>query len=86
MLREWESHEVSGEVISDTMEPSSCDGCLLNRQYNTPNGMRDDDTAIYHRVSFEITAEELRYVEKKNLTGETSKDASEKSLIDCKNG
>ncbi|KAI3468712.1 hypothetical protein Pfo_025375 [Paulownia fortunei] len=72
VLREWESHEASGEVTPDTAGPRSCDGCLLNRQHSdvaplpdTRNGWQNNKTAIDHRVSFETTSEEIRCVEKK---------------------
>lgn len=71
--REWESREVSGEVTPDAGEPRSSNCCRLNRQHSdvaplpeTPNGLRNDETTVDHRVSFEVTAEEvIRCVEKK---------------------
>ncbi|KAL0329824.1 UNVERIFIED_CONTAM: hypothetical protein Sradi_4969100 [Sesamum radiatum] len=71
--REWESREVSGEVTPDATEPTSSNCCHLNRQHSDvaplpeiPNVLQNNETAIDHRVSFEITAEEVvRCVEKK---------------------
>ncbi|XP_011080935.1 uncharacterized protein LOC105164075 isoform X2 [Sesamum indicum] len=119
---EWESREVSGEASPDATatEPRSSNCCHYNRQHSDvaplpkiPNELQNDETAIDHRVSFEITTEEVvRSVEKKlpilhkavpkpieyvghtaeerpirteNLIGETSNNASETALPDCKN-
>ncbi|KAL0393566.1 UNVERIFIED_CONTAM: hypothetical protein Slati_4322800 [Sesamum latifolium] len=68
LRREWESHEVSGEVTPDATEPRSSNCCHLNRQHSdvAPLPEIPNETAIDHRVSFEITAEEVvRCVEKK---------------------
>ncbi|KAK4435375.1 hypothetical protein Salat_0700900 [Sesamum alatum] len=71
--REWESHEVYREVTPDATEPRSSNCCHFNRQHSDvaplpqiPNGLQNDETAIVHRVSFEVTAEEvIRCVEKR---------------------
>lgn len=73
VLREWESCQESGAVTPDAVGPRSSDNCLLNRQNSdvaplpdTGNRLQNDETVINHRVSFEITDEEvIRCVEKK---------------------
>ncbi|KAL2544205.1 hydroxyproline-rich glycoprotein family protein [Forsythia ovata] len=73
VIREWESYHGSGALTPDGAWPKSRDSFLLNHHGSdiTPlpderNGLRNDETVVNHRVSFEITAEEVvRCVEKK---------------------
>ncbi|KAK6117056.1 hypothetical protein DH2020_049199 [Rehmannia glutinosa] len=76
--REWESCQGSGAVTPDAVGPRSRDSRLLNRQDSDvaplPNTgsyrLANDETVLDHRVSFEITAEEVvRCVEKKPVVG-----------------
>ncbi|KAL2235356.1 uncharacterized protein LOC105157994 [Sesamum indicum] len=75
VVREWGSRQESGAVTPDAAGPRSCDSCLLNRQNSdvaplpdTHKRLKNDETMVDHRVSFEITAEEVvRCVEKKPL-------------------
>lgn len=69
-MREWGSQQVSGSVTPDVVQPMSRD---LHRQDsvvsplpNIPNGHRNNEFLIDHRVSFELTSEDVvRCVEKK---------------------
>ncbi|KAL2543653.1 hydroxyproline-rich glycoprotein family protein [Forsythia ovata] len=73
VICEGESHEGSGTSTPDAVVPRSRDSFLLNRQDldvaplpDICNGLRNDEKEVDHRVSFEITAEEvIRCVEKK---------------------
>ncbi|CAA2992779.1 uncharacterized protein LOC111392007 [Olea europaea var. sylvestris] len=73
VLRKWESFHGSGALTSDIARPKSHDSFLLSHQGSdiTPlpdecNRLRNDEIVVNHRVSFEITAEEVvRCVEKK---------------------
>ncbi|GMP96308.1 hypothetical protein CsSME_00045006 [Camellia sinensis var. sinensis] len=63
---EWGSRQGSGSLTPDAVRPRSRDSFLLNRQNsdiapltNSFNGYRNDEAAINHRVSFEITAEDV---------------------------
>ncbi|XP_021735804.1 protein transport protein SEC31-like [Chenopodium quinoa] len=72
-MREWSSQQASGSVTPDAVQPQSRDNILLDRQDsvlsslpNIPNGHRNNDYLIDHRVSFELTSEDVvRCVEKK---------------------
>ncbi|KAL3833479.1 hypothetical protein ACJIZ3_008215 [Penstemon smallii] len=73
-LSEWDSRQGSGVVTPDATGPRSSHNGVLNRQYSdvsplpdTRNRLRNDDAVVLdHRVSFEVTAEEIiRCVEKK---------------------
>ncbi|XP_057478583.1 uncharacterized protein LOC130765972 [Actinidia eriantha] len=64
--REWRSWQGSGSLTPDTSGPRSRDGFPLNRESsdvaslpNSFNGYRNDESAADHRVSFEITAEDV---------------------------
>ncbi|KAG8382214.1 hypothetical protein BUALT_Bualt05G0053400 [Buddleja alternifolia] len=103
MAREWESCQGSGVVTPDAVGPRS----QLNRQISDVAPLpdmgntrsRNDESVVDHRVSFEITAEEvIRCVEKKpvvlaksveekpiEMTNLTSNDTSEKALADVDN-
>lgn len=68
---EWGSRQGSGTITPDTVAPRYRNGFLLDHQKsdastvsNSYNVMRVDETAVDHRVSFEITAEVVRCVEK----------------------
>uniref|UniRef100_A0A5B6YSX4 Hydroxyproline-rich glycoprotein family protein n=1 Tax=Davidia involucrata TaxID=16924 RepID=A0A5B6YSX4_DAVIN len=71
--QEWGSRQGSGSLTPDAVGPRSRDSFLPNHQNfdvapltNSFNRWRNDETVIDHRVSFEITAEEVvRCVEKK---------------------
>ncbi|XP_042024863.1 uncharacterized protein At1g76660-like isoform X1 [Salvia splendens] len=73
VIREWESRQASGAVTPDAAGPRSHDNCLLNRQdsdvsrvSDTGDRLQNEESAVSHRVSFEITDEEvIRCVEKK---------------------
>ncbi|CAI9755456.1 unnamed protein product [Fraxinus pennsylvanica] len=71
VLRKWDSFHGSGALIPDVARPNSRDSFLLSRQDVTPlpderNELQNDEIVVNHRVSFEITAEEVvRCVEKK---------------------
>lgn len=73
VLREWESCQGSGAVTPDAVGPRSHDNCQLSRQdsdvaplSDTGKRLQNDETVANHRVSFEITDEEvIRCVEKK---------------------
>ncbi|KAL2516751.1 hydroxyproline-rich glycoprotein family protein [Abeliophyllum distichum] len=73
VIREGESQEGSGTSTPDAVVPRFCDSFILNRQDldvaplpDICNGLRNDEKEVDHRVSFEITAEEvIRCVEKK---------------------
>uniref|UniRef100_A0A5B6YV01 Hydroxyproline-rich glycoprotein family protein n=1 Tax=Davidia involucrata TaxID=16924 RepID=A0A5B6YV01_DAVIN len=69
---EWGSRQGSGSLTPDAVGPRSRGSFLLDRQNsdvapltNSFNGWRNDETAVDHRVSFEITPEVVRCVEKK---------------------
>ncbi|KAL2902547.1 hypothetical protein RDABS01_027629 [Bienertia sinuspersici] len=70
--REWGSQQASGTVTPDAIQKSR-DRNLLGRQDsvvselpNLPNGHRNNDFLVDHRVSFELTSEDVvRCVEKK---------------------
>ncbi|CAK9156616.1 unnamed protein product [Ilex paraguariensis] len=70
---QWGSRQGSGTLTPDAVGPASHDSFLLDRQNsdvapltNSFNGLRNDETIIDHRVSFEITSEDVvRCVEKK---------------------
>lgn len=72
VLREWESCQGSGAVTPDAVGPRSRDNWLLNRQdsdvaplSDSGNRLQNDESVANHRVSFEITDEEvIRCVEK----------------------
>ncbi|KZV31558.1 hypothetical protein F511_07409 [Dorcoceras hygrometricum] len=72
ILRGWESRQGSGAVTPDAAGAISCDPRLMKRQDSdvaslpdTQNELRNDDTMVGHRVSFEIPAEDvLQVVEK----------------------
>ncbi|XP_074348092.1 uncharacterized protein LOC141686898 [Apium graveolens] len=60
----WGSQQGSGSLTPDTVGPKSHDGSVLKYQNsdisalkNTSNVSKNDETAIDHRVSFEINAE-----------------------------
>lgn len=104
--RELESWQGSGNMTPDAVGPRSRDGFLLDRQNSDvgpltsfSNGGRNDENIIDHRVSFEITAEEVvRCVEKRRnraddasngrdcRTGETSVSTSERASVDGEDG
>ncbi|KAL3498871.1 hypothetical protein ACH5RR_041603 [Cinchona calisaya] len=66
---EWGSRQGSGTITPDAvaprrlLDPQKSDASTVSNSYNV---LRNDETAVDHRVSFEITAEEVvRCVEKK---------------------
>lgn len=71
-MREWGSQQASGSVTPDPIQPKSRN-VVLDRQDSVvpplpyiPNGHRNNDHLIDHRVSFELTSEDVvRCVEKK---------------------
>lgn len=75
-MREWGSQQVSGSVTPDAIQSKSRDHVLLDRQDsvvsplpNLPNGNKNNDFLVDHRVSFELTSEDVvRCVEKKPTT------------------
>ncbi|KAL1556845.1 hypothetical protein AAHA92_12412 [Salvia divinorum] len=75
VLREWESRQASGAVTPDTAGPIPQDNRLSRRQDSdvTPvsdiaNRLQKEEIEVSHRVSFEITDEEvIRCVEKKPM-------------------
>ncbi|KAM7491419.1 hypothetical protein LguiA_034340 [Lonicera macranthoides] len=84
--REWGSQQGSGSLTPDAVGPISRDSLILDRQNsdvgpltNSFSGWRNDQTAVDHRVSFEITAEEVvRCVEKKSRA-----ENAERAMKDC---
>lgn len=72
--RQWKSQQGSGSLTPDAVHHKPRDGFVLDRQKSdiSPlttafNGWRRDEIVVNHRVSFEITAEEVvRCVEKKS--------------------
>ncbi|XP_059442410.1 uncharacterized protein LOC132174761 [Corylus avellana] len=76
--REYRSRQGSGSLTPDAVKPTTRDCFILNGQmyevglHSHPDngrqsGRRDDEIAVNRRVSFEITAEDVRCVEKKPL-------------------
>ncbi|KAL9231014.1 hypothetical protein vseg_006289 [Gypsophila vaccaria] len=70
----WESsQQTSGSMTPDTNWPKSRDSLIMDRQNSVisplphlPNGHRNNDLVMDHRVSFELTSEDVvRCVEKK---------------------
>lgn len=64
--RGWRSEQGSGSLTPDAVGPKSRDGCLLDRQHsdiaplsNPFNGWRTAEAIVDHRVSFEVTAEDV---------------------------
>ncbi|KAG5563279.1 hypothetical protein RHGRI_005884 [Rhododendron griersonianum] len=64
--RGWRSEQGSGSLTPDAVGPRSRDGCLLDRQKsditplsNSFNGWRNAEAIVDHRVSFEVTAEDV---------------------------
>lgn len=106
--REWGSRQGSGSLTPDAVGPRSRDSLILDRQNsdvgpltNSFSGWRNDQTAVDHRVSFEITAEEVvRCVEKKSRaenaeravkdcdcpSGETVNDTPDTTSVDAEDG
>ncbi|KAK3010310.1 hypothetical protein RJ639_011380 [Escallonia herrerae] len=90
---EWGSYQNSGSLTPDAVGPRSRDSVLLERQNsdvapltNSFNGWRNDEVGIDHRVSFEITAEDVvRCVEKKPAAFNMAVSASLENA-DCKPG
>lgn len=77
MLREWESRQGSGTATPD---PRSCDNFLLNRQDSDAAPV--SESAVSHRVSFEITNEEVvRCVEKKEANTSVEHSLVEKASV-----
>nr|POE82091.1 uncharacterized protein CFP56_67552 [Quercus suber] len=63
---EWGSRQGSGSLTPDAVRPTSRDSFLLNRQmsevilHSRPDkGRRDNGIAVNHRVSFELSAEDV---------------------------
>jgi hypothetical protein len=72
--REYGSCQGSSSLTPDAVRPTSRDCFLLNGQIyevglhsHPDNGRRDDEIAVNRRFSFELTAEDVRCVEKKPL-------------------
>ncbi|XP_042005228.1 uncharacterized protein At1g76660-like isoform X1 [Salvia splendens] len=84
VLREWESRQASGAVTPDAVGPIPRDNRLLNRQdsdvspvSDSGNRLPNEESAVSHRVSFEITDEEvIRCVEKKPQSNSSSQHMS----------
>ncbi|XP_059276154.1 uncharacterized protein LOC132030516 [Lycium ferocissimum] len=95
---EWGSRQGSGTLTPDAVYPKYHDSFLLNHQNSgVPrlpkpfNGWKNDQTVVDHRVSFEITAEDVvRCVEKKPSmlmkTGSISHNKREENLAEMSNG
>ncbi|GKV23139.1 hypothetical protein SLEP1_g32906 [Rubroshorea leprosula] len=72
---EWGSRQGSGTLTPDATRSTPCNGFLLD--YQLPKvashpqldiGCQNDQVVVNHRVSFELTAEDVRFVEKKTAT------------------
>ncbi|KAL6986273.1 hypothetical protein U1Q18_019641 [Sarracenia purpurea var. burkii] len=64
--REWGSQQGSGSLTPDAVGPRSRDGSLLDRQNsdiaplsNSFNGCRNPEVVVDHRISFEVTSEDV---------------------------
>ncbi|XP_023875629.2 uncharacterized protein LOC111988098 isoform X2 [Quercus suber] len=71
---EWGSRQGSGSLTPDAVRPTSRDSFLLNRQmsevilHSRPDkGRRDNGIAVNHRVSFELSTEDVKCVGKNSL-------------------
>lgn len=72
VLHEGESHQGSGTLTPDAVAPRSHGSFPLNRQNSDVGplpdickGLRNDETVVNHRVSFELISEEVIRLEKK---------------------
>ncbi|GLU05825.1 hypothetical protein SLE2022_229020 [Rubroshorea leprosula] len=72
---EWGSHQGSGTLTPDATRSTPCNGFLLVHQLSDvasrPQldiGCQNDQDVVNHRVSFELTTEDVKSVEKKPAT------------------